>query len=323
MEKQDTKDTACVKPDAVIAKPERFDHDDCWKSLIKRFFWEFLEMALPGLYADADTSREAEFLDKEFSDVLNTGDPEIHQSPHFADYVIKIHMRNGGAEWLILHLEIQGKGGEALYVRMFRYKCLIFAHYKKNPVALAIIIDKRPASEASSYAHSHYGTNTVYEYNNLVLADLDDEYLLSSGNPIALAFYAAKSALRAKEEFQKYNYLYKLAKLLSERGWSMQDKRDLLLFIERLINLKDIVFKKQYLEYRQQLDKEGKIVYEYWLRDIQEEVAREEGMEKGMEKAIKAMAEILLENGISPDIIAQRIAQRIDWPVEKIQAIVN
>ena len=56
-------------------KRERFDYDGFYKKLIKRFFWNLLEMALPDLYADADTSGEYEFLDKEFSDVLNTGDP--------------------------------------------------------------------------------------------------------------------------------------------------------------------------------------------------------------------------------------------------------
>ena len=119
MENQNKKEAPCVESNGGTVKSGRFDYDDFWKSLINRFFWNLLEMALPDLYADADTSREHIILDKEFSDVLNTGDPEIHESPHFADFVIKVPMKNGGEEWLILNLEIQGKGGADLPTRMF------------------------------------------------------------------------------------------------------------------------------------------------------------------------------------------------------------
>ena len=307
LDKHITKDTP---------RAERFDYDGFYKSLISRFFWNFLEMALPDLYADADTSREHEFLDKEFRDVLNTGDPEILSSPHFADYVIKIPMKNGGEEYLILHAEIQGKGGKmSISVRMYHYKCFIFAHYMKEPVALAIITDKQPPSEASSYSYSHYGTKTVYEYNNLVVMDLDDGDLLSSDNPVALVFYAAKSALKAKEELQKYNYLYTLAGLLAERGWSMLDKRDLLLFIERIINLKDKALKEQYWEYRQQLDKEGKVVYKHWIQEVEEEIVEQRGMEKKTERIVKN----LLADGFSPEAIAKNT----EWPIERVRGLIN
>jgi len=190
---------------------ERFDSDGFYKDLIARFFWNLLEMSLPDLYADADTNGEYETLDKEFTDILNTGASEIHTSPHFADYVIKVPMKNGDEKWILLHAEIQGKGGEEdLPTRMYHYKCLIYAHYRKEPVALAIITDRRPLNEASSYSHSHYGTKSVYEYNNLVIINLNDGKLLSSANPIALVFYAAKCALKAKKEYQRYNYLHTL-----------------------------------------------------------------------------------------------------------------
>jgi len=315
LKNQIARESPSTESNVKTVKTERFDYDGYWKDLINRFFWNFLEMALPDLYADADTSREHEFLDKEFTDVLNTGDAEIHMSAHFADYVIKVPMKNGDEEFLILHCEIQGEGGKDLPSRMFHYQCFIFARFKKAPVALAIITDKRPPSEASSYAHSHYGTNTVYEYNNLVVTDLVDDDLLSSDNPIALAFYAAKSALGVKEELQKYAFLRRLAGLLGERGWSMKDKRDLLLFIERIINLKDKALKKQYWEYRQQLNKEGKVVYEHWLKEVEEEVVEQRGIEKGIEKMVKS----LLADGVSPDIIAKSA----EWPVERIQELVN
>ena len=125
---------------------------------------------------------------------------------------------------------------------------------------MAIITGARRKKERY-YTHSHFSTEVVYRYNNLVLAELDDGELQASDNPIDLALYAAKCALRAKEELQKYNYLRTLVGLLAERGWSRKDNEDLLLFLERVIDLKDKELEKQYTEYRDQLCKEGKIVY--------------------------------------------------------------
>jgi len=288
--------------DSMVQTLERFDYDGLWKDMIKRFFWQMLEMVLLELYRDADTNKEPEFLDKEFRDILNTADPSIHTSPHYADYVIKVPLKNGGEEWLILHVEVQqGKGGGDLNFRMYHYKSLIFAHYMKDPVALAIITGKRPESEAKHYSHIHYGTESLYRYNRLTLMDLKDEELLASNNPIALAFYAAKVASQSKEELQKYTYLRTLTELLADRGWNMNDKRDLMLFLERIINLRDAQLRRQYREYQQKLNEEGKIVYVSVMDEYYLEKAREEAKQE----MAKEIAKNLLADGISPDIIAK------------------
>ena len=120
-------------------KQGNFDHDGFWKDLIKRFFPSLLKFALPELYEKADLTKEPRFLDKEFTDILNTGDREIHTSPHFADLVLEIPMKNWGVEWVLFHFEAQGPWGGNLAERMNHYRCLIYAHYRKEPVALAII----------------------------------------------------------------------------------------------------------------------------------------------------------------------------------------
>jgi predicted transposase YdaD len=305
-------------------KKERFDSDGLWKDLIERFFYDFLKRALPELYADADTSVKPRFLDKEFRDILNTADPEIHTSPHFADYLLETPLKNKKVEWVLSHFEAQGAGGGDIAERMNHYRCLVFGHYKREPVALAVITEKRPRGEAVFYSHSHYGTTIDYRYNRLVLADVNDEELLSSDNPIDLALYAAKCALRSKEnEHQKYKYLRTLTGLLGERGYSMNDKRDLLLFLERFINLKDGELRSQYREYQEQLDKEGKIVYisvaeEYYTgKGIEKGI--EQGIEKGIEKGKEEMARNLLANGVPPDVIAKSAG----LPLRKIRTLMN
>jgi hypothetical protein len=302
---------------------ERFDHDGLWKDLIERFFHSMLKRALPELYEAADLTKKPRFLDKEFRDILNTADPVIHRSPHFADYLMETALKDGGEEWLLFHFEVQGKGGGSLATRMRHYNSFIYAHYKREPTALAIITDKRPAGEPEYYSHSRYGTEIVYRYNRLVLAELNDEELQASDEPFDMLLYAAKCAMRSKNELQKYTYLRTLTGRLSERGWDMQDKRDLMLYLERIMNLKDEALRLQYREYQESLDKEGKILYitvaeEFYTAKGMEK-GIEKGMARGMEKGKEEMARKLLAKGFSPDVIAESA----DLPLDRIQSLLN
>ena len=234
------------------------------------------------------------------------------------DFVFEVPLKTKGTTWILLHIEAQGPGGDDLSERMYHYKCLIYSHYRREPVALAIITSGHRKKERF-YSHSHFGTETIYRYNNLVLEDLNEKELKISDNPIDLALYAAKCSLKAKKEIQKYKYLRTLAGLLAERGWEMKDKQDLLFFLERVIDLRDKEFEKQYTEYRDQLSKEGKIVYiPLGERELAKEI-EQRGIEKGMEKGKEEVLRKLLKNGVSPDVIAQST----DMPVERVRTLMN
>ena len=303
-------------------KKQRFDHDGFWKELVDRFFYPLLKRALPELYEDADTSQCPTFLDKEFKDILNTANPKIRATPRFADFVIKVPLKDGSDKWVLLHCETQRGNTRRLAKRMNHYRCLIFGHYGLEPVAL-VIITKGLGKKERFYHHSHYGTKVMYEYNNLVLSELDDEELMSSDNPIDMILYAAKFAQRAREEFQKLNFIRKAVELLDERGWSMYDKRDLLLFTERVINMKDEELISQYKRNLEERNREGKAMYvPLMLRDSAEKI-EQQGIENGkIEGKLEGKLEVarnLLANGVSPDIIAKSAK----LPVQKIRELMN
>jgi hypothetical protein len=290
-----------------------FNQDGFWKDLLDRFFYPLLKRALPELYSDADTETKPRFLNNEFQDVLNTADPKIHTSPHFSDFLLEVPLKDGRAEWVLLHAEAQSSPkGRNLAERMNHYRCLIYGHYRREPAALAIIAYRPLERERLHYSHCRYATEIIYRYNNLVLPDLDDDELMSSDSPTDLVLYAAKHAAQAREELQKYSYLRSSLELLGKRGWCREDKRDLLLFIERILYLHDERLKARYVEYRHQLSGEGKIVFipmgeektamEIKQRGIEE--GMKEGLRKGLEKGKLEVARNMLASGIAPDIIA-------------------
>jgi hypothetical protein len=302
------------KIEEKIKKIERFSGDSFWKNLLLDYFYPFLKRALPELYADADTEAEPVSLNIEFTDVLKTTDPKKHKNSRFADLLIDVPLKNGTAKCVLLHIEAQSSaGGGDLAERMYFYQCFIYAHYRREIAAIAIITGKRPKNESRRYSRSTYGTSVDYDYNNLVLSELDDEELMGSGNPIDIVLYASKYAAKTKVELQKYNYLRTAAGLLADLGWNVDEKYAFLFFVERIINLKDEKLKAEYIEYLEQLDREGKIVYVTMAEEYYTKKGIEKGIEKGrlegkLEGRLEGKLEVarnLLARGDSPETISK------------------
>ena len=284
-------------------KPERARHDGLWKDIVQRFFYPMLGRAIPALYDDADREKEPRFLDKELRSVTQA----LPGGTHVADFLVEVPLKNGSSEWVMLHLEIQGKGGkDSLPFRMFHYKCLIFAMYKRESVALALLTDKRPRTEPESYKNNLYNTVTTYEYNRLSVPDLDEAELLGTDNPFDLALCAACRALKSKrDERQKHSYLKELLGLLGDRGWSHDDKHRLLLFIERVINLQDRDLALDVVKYQEELEREGKIMYVSLAERKGIDIGKQEGIDIGKQEMARKTVRGMKSLGLPVDTIAE------------------
>lgn len=282
-------------------KPERAENDSLWKDIVQRFFYPMLQRAIPALYDDADREKKPRFLDKELRKVTHA----LPGGAHVADFLVEVPLKNGSSEWVMLHIEIQSKGGrDSLPFRMFHYKCLIFAMYKRESVALALLTDKRPKSEPESYKSSLYDTVTTYEYNRLSVPELDEAELLGTDNPFDLALCAACRALKSKrDERQKHRYLKELLGLLADRGWNHDDKHKLLLFIERIINLQDRELALDIVKYEEELEKEGKIMYVSMAERVYTEKGIEIGKQEGRQEMALETVRSMKALGLSRDVI--------------------
>ena len=278
---------------------EHFDYDGFWKDLIERFFGPFLSRALPELYADADLSQDPRFLDKEFRDLLQTSDLELHRSPRFADYLLDVPLKSGGDAWVLLHIEVQGSGGGDLPFRMAHYRSMIFDHYLREPVALALLTGSRPQGEARIYESSLYGTSIRYCYNCLDISVLNEGELLDSDNPFDLALCAAKRAVLSRgKEHQKYRYLRELTHLLFRKGWPLGDRRDLLLFLARIIALDDETLRCEFTTMLREMGGEDEMPVVTFIEKYYRDLYLDEGMKKGLEEGLERGLEEGLERGL-------------------------
>ena len=290
---------------------ERADRDGFWKEAIERFLEYLIMLISPALHERVDWTKKPEFISKELQDTILG--PNGHNSPLFVDELVKLFLKDGSVTFILLHIEVQGEGGEDISWRMALYGALILGHYHQMPVAVAILTAPRPKGEiVGCYKSELFGTKLTYEYNVFDVMTQDDEELLVSDNPFSLIIYAAKKEASFKylkgmdREQAKFRYLREITRLLAGKGWNENDRRDLLTLVASLINLKDKELQKQYVADLKEMKGEKGMAMtfiEQYFRDEGEAFGVERGRSEGRREANFETARRLREMGMAdPDI---------------------
>ena len=274
-----------------------------------------LKRMMPELYEDVDFTQSFTFLDKELRDTLQVMGEE-HNAARFADTLVQVPLKSGKDQWVLLHIEVQGSGGDDISLRMVLYCCLIFAHYRRMPVALAILTDKRPPSETpGQFEFSEYGTELLYKYNVFEVYDQNDEELLTSENPFDSFIYAAKKYgdyMSQDKQKVKLEYLLKITRSLQALGLNTKERAGILVLVSRLINLEDMELRKQYIkELKGEKDMaELNWLEEYFMKEAAaiseargEARGRSEGIAIGEERTVSAAIDFMRSNGMTNEQI--------------------
>ena len=283
------------------------DKDGIWKDAVKHYLPLLLKRTIPELYDDVDFSQEVKFLDKELQDTIQVTLGEEHNPAKFIDTLVELPLKSWKNQWILLHIEVQGKGGEDISYRMVLYCCLIFAHYRRMPVALAILTDKRPSNETpGKFEFSEYGTKLLYKYNLFEVYNQDDEKLLNSDNPFDSFIYAAKKYsdyMSSENQKIKLEYLLKISRNLYERGLNEKERAGIIIFISRLINLEDEELRKQFFNELRKLEGKDVMNEMTWIEEHFYDQALGKGITIGEERTLSAAIDFMRSNGMSDDKI--------------------
>ena len=236
-----------------IENDSQYDLDSIWKEFVREYWSYILLDVVPEMYEAVDIENGAEFLDKEMHEISQQldGKKKSDSSKWYVDDLLKIRLKNGQEEWVLLHIEVQGRGGEMISRRMFRYSCLIFLKYGRHPAAVAILTAKRPKREGNpgTYHYDMFGTTLEYKYHTLKTYEYKDEDLLSSDNPVHLFIYAVKMAVKyRKSGDKKLEYMLKVARLLKSRGWSEARMRVFFRYLEFLMSNSGREYRDTFIE---------------------------------------------------------------------------
>ena len=229
----------------ITNEDNRRSEDELWKELISGSFHDMLRSVLPEMAKDADTSKPVRFLETElrrlarFTRRYSSSRPD---SRKFVDILAEVPLISGENAWILLHVEIQGRGGKENFpLRMHRYRCLLEGRYNRPVAGLAILVQPIPADQAEGiYCWEGYGSRVLYEYPVFKIYEGDEERLQKSDNPFDLAHYAGMQAWKHRgSDTRKLDYMKLLLAELDRRGWSHEAKMALLWFIEGVMHIAD------------------------------------------------------------------------------------
>ncbi len=311
-----------------------------WKEIIKDLFPEFLEFFMPEIYKDVDLSKGYEFLDSELENIAF----KIRKGKKIADKLIKVYMKNGEENWLLIHVEVQGYEDEEFAERMFKYFYRIYDEYSKKITAISIFTDTNSIYEPNEYIYSCYETSLVYKYKSYKVINQREEDLINSENPFSMivlaAYYTAKTEGK-RDDNERYIFKKNLAKLLLKKSYTRDRIVKILKFIESLVYVKR-EYEKLFIEdLKEMVGGAGKVIpieltnaYRAGVEEgIEEgieigkqegkeegiEIGKEEGIEIGKEEGIEKVALSMFRNGMTIEMVEKITGLNI----EKITGILK
>src|SRR5215204_6287161 len=129
------------------------DFDSPWKETLDWYFEAFMAFFFPQAFAEIDWSRGYEFLDKELQKIIKEGE----LGRRVVDKLVKVHLKNGGEEWILIHIEIQTQAEVEFPERVFVYSYRLYDRYNRKVVSLAVLADDRPAWKPSTFGYTLWG----------------------------------------------------------------------------------------------------------------------------------------------------------------------
>lgn len=219
--------------------------DRLWKEVIEHLFEDFCHFFLADLAKDVDFKKGFEFLDQEFSKI----ELKSVEKKRCVDKLVKVFLKSGKEQWVLIHIEVQGYYDKDFEERMFIYYYRIFDTFKKDIVSLAIFTEGKKKFKPSCYQKEFYQTKLEYQYRTYKVLDQQEEKLLKHSNPFALAILAAKYSLRAKnKDSEKVQFKLQLIRLLIKKKSSREKIQALFRFIDGALQIRDLAQEQLFFE---------------------------------------------------------------------------
>ena len=210
--------------------------DDPWNQIVTALFRQFLEFFAPIAAADIDWNQEPVFLDKELRRIAKG----LRKNRVTADLLVKVSRKDGGEQWLLIHIELQAQWDADFPERMFLYSVRSFDLYRRPVFSLAVLADDSPNWRPDRFGYSHWGSEAGLRYPVVKLLDYAGRLseLEASDNPFALVVLAHLKTLETRGDAEtRLAWKLRLLRLLLTRRWQRKNIEELLQFLDWIMGL--------------------------------------------------------------------------------------
>lgn len=290
--------------------------DMVWKSAIENYFEEFMRYFALDISQDIDFRKGYVNLDKELAQLA----PKSEHNGRRCDELIRVSMKSGEEEFVLIHIEVQGYEDREFAKRMFQYMYRIYDKYDKKIYPLAIYTHDIGNNQPDRYEEKFYGMSLRYQFPIYIAIDQAEERLEQDKNPFATVVLAGLYAIKSKDkEEERFKFKRKLSKMLFQKGWERKAIVAMFYYIDNIMKLKNEGDNKRIIEeFEQQMNREDhemKFTFdETNYAQVLRKNAMLEGMQRGKEEGIFLVAKNMLKEGIPVDLISKTTS----LPKEKV-----
>ncbi len=293
--------------------------DTLWKAIIEDLFEDFCHYFFPDWAKNvADFSKKPEFLDKELDEIY----PQDKPSKRFADKLVKVFTKEGEAQWILIHIEVQGYKDPHFPARMFTYFHRIRDRYATmDLMTLAILTDTDRTFKPDTYTYQYRKTKVIYLFEIFKLIEKSEQELNVPNNPFSIVMLAAKKALEKKnlEDVVQLTWKRELIVQLKKAHYSEVVIRHLLHFIKNYVVFEEPTSKREFEQFVSTTFNQRKSMgIEEVVLMYERKEAREEGREEGrIEVTIKGIQKALQKGKLD----LTEIAELFDVSVAFVQQV--
>ncbi len=307
---------------------QRSQADLLWKDLTTEFYLDFVLFFFgQKLYDSIDTEIPPDFLEQEFNETFLGNEP----NKKAADKIMRFRLKNGESKFIILHIEFQGKSEKDFKMRMFLYFVYIVVKYKTLDISSLVIytgstITKNP----DRFKMDNHGTEFMLKFNTYIVKNQEEEQLLDSDNPFALAVLTSLYLIKAgRKSVKKLEYKKKLVEIAVSKNYTKQKFYRLFNFVQYLITLPkvfELEFKKftsqPKINTQMQAKKEFLLDFPVFFGEAVTAI-REEGIEMGIKKERARNERGILNLYKTMGLSTAQIASTLELPIEYVQSIID
>jgi len=262
------------------------DFDSPWKEALDLYFEPFVKLFFADAHADIDWSRAIESLDKELQQV--TPDAEIGR--RYVDKLVKVWLKNGEEQWVLIHVEVQAQEDPDFTLRMYVYNYRLFDRYNKQVVSFAVLGDDNPHWRPDSFSYRRWGVEAGLWFRVVKLLDIAEhrEVWEENTNPFVSVVFAHLDTLETRQDpKERKGRMFRLIRRLYERQLHSEQVGQLLRIIDWMMQLP----KPLAIEVREELKQfteEKNMPYVTSFERLAKEEGRKEGLQEGLIRAIES-----------------------------------
>ena len=297
-------------------------YDTLWKAILEDLFEDFLRFLYPNGEELFDFSKGFEFLDKELYEIFPNNEEKGVKE---ADLLVRVWLKDGTSEWILVHIEVQGAPQKDFTERMYVYNYRIRDKHKRRVTAWAIYTDNNKKFNPNEFRDALLGTELVYRFNTYKIANQNEIELKKSENPFAVVVLTALLNLKKGKtaEINLVDLKITLMKNLIEKKFARSKIERILFFLDKYVTFSSentIIFEQKFKELINKSPRMGMTqLVDQWVQE-----KYKQGIEQGIEQGeSNNQREVIRNARVKMKMSINKIAMLVNLTPERVREILD